>query len=96
MNREKVTIKRIGPTSALKVGASVGLVSGLIYAVFALLFLPVFYVGARDGLIAFIGVLLGGTGGGAIGALVTAWVYNIFLGIAGGLQLEIEFEVEEG
>ena len=33
MTNERVTVKRIGPTSALKFGAVVGLVAGAIYFV---------------------------------------------------------------
>ena len=35
MITEKVTIRRIGPSSALKAGASVGLVLGVIFAFWA-------------------------------------------------------------
>ncbi|MCY4024329.1 MAG: hypothetical protein OXF32_12875 [Anaerolineaceae bacterium] len=94
MNTETVTIRRIGPTSALKFGAVVGLVVGVLYFVLAL-FSVIEIRGTVERLVMlvmflFIGVLAGGLSG-----LVGAWVYNIALNLTGGLQLEVSFGRDE-
>ena len=88
MISEKVTIRRIGPTSALKAGAAVGLVLGVLYAVLGNLFID----DSAGRLALLCGVVIGGAVGGGVSALVAAWVYNIALNLTGGLQLEISFE----
>ncbi len=88
MTTERVTIKRIGPTSALKAGAVVGLVLGVLYAVLGNLFID----DSASRLALLCGVVIGGAVGGGVSALVAAWVYNIALNLTGGLQLEISFE----
>lgn len=87
MSTEEVTVKRIGPTSALKVGTAVGLVLGVIYAVLGNLFID----DAAGRLALLCAVIFGGAIGGGISALVAAWVYNIALNLTGGLQLEVSF-----
>ncbi len=88
MNIERVTIRRIGPTSALKAGAAVGLVLGVIYAVLGNLVID----DSAGRLALLCGVVIGGAVGGGVSALVGAWVYNIALNLTGGLKLEISFE----
>ncbi len=88
MNSEKITIKRIGPTSALKAGAAVGLVLGVLYAVLGNLFID----DSVGRLALLCGVVFSGAVGGGVSALVAAWVYNIALNLTGGLQLEISVE----
>ena len=98
MNNETVTIRRIGPRSALKFGAVVGLVVGVFYFVLALL-TDSEYEGTMDGIVLiavflFIGVMVGGLSG-----LMMAWIYNIALNLTGGLQLEVSLgrdEVDKG
>ena len=90
MTNETVTIKRIGPKSALKFGAVVGLVVGVIYFVLAL-FSVIEVRGTIERLVMLvmflvIGVLIGGLSG-----LVMAWIYNVALNLTGGLQLEVSF-----
>ncbi|MDE0609184.1 MAG: hypothetical protein OXH77_04640 [Anaerolineaceae bacterium] len=91
MNTETVTIKRIGPTSALKVGALVGLILGVIYAALGNLVIN----DAAEGRAMIIVAVLGGAVGGGISALVAAWVYNMALRLTGGLQLEVSFGRDE-
>ena len=88
MITEKVTIRRIGPTSALKAGAAVGLVLGVLYAVLGNLFID----DSAGRLALLCGVVFSGAVGGGVSALVGAWVYNIALNLTGGLQLEISAE----
>ena len=94
MNTETVTIKRIGPTSALKFGAVVGLVVGVVYFALAL-----FSVSAASGtlerLALFLTFLLVGPVVGGLSGLVSAWVYNIALNLTGGLQLEVSLGRDE-
>lgn len=90
MSTEEVTIKRIGPTSALKVGATVGLLVGVLYFVLALL--SFIEIGDTIGrLLLFVILLLLGVAFGGISGLVTAWFYNIAFNLTGGLQLEVSF-----
>lgn len=91
---EKVTVKRVGPVSAFKVGAAAGLLIGVLYALFfALLPLPSITRSDESGrLVVFlVGVIVGALGGG-ITALITAWCYNIVFALSGGLQLDVRFE----
>ncbi len=88
MITEKVTIRRIGPSSALKAGAAVGLVLGVLYAVLGNLFID----DSAGRLALLCGVVFSGAVGGGVSALVAAWVYNIALNLTGGLQLEISVE----
>ena len=88
MTTERVTIKRIGPSSALKAGVVVGLVLGVIFVVLGALTIG---DAAERRAMLFAGIFGGPVGGGA-SALVAAWVYNIALNLTGGLQLEISFE----
>ncbi len=91
MSNERVTVKRIGPTSALKVGAAIGLVVGLLYLALALLtFIPIDGSNSRVGLFVVVLPILGVVGGGVCG-LMTAWVYNIAFNVTGGLHLEVSF-----
>ena len=92
MITEKITIRRIGPSSALKAGAAVGLVLGVLYAVLGNLFID----DSAGRLALLCGVVIGGAVGGGVSALVAAWVYNIALNLTGGLQLEISFEDDTG
>ena len=87
MISEKVTIRRIGPTSALKAGTAVGLVLGVLYAVLGNLVIE----DSAGRLALLCGVVIGGAVGGGVSALVAAWVYNIALNLTGGLQLEVSF-----
>ncbi|MDD9957225.1 MAG: hypothetical protein OXP68_13530 [Anaerolineaceae bacterium] len=91
MNTETVTIKRIGPTSALKVSAAVGLVLGVVYA--ALGNLVINDAAERRAMI--IVAVLGGAVGGGISGMVMAWIYNMALRLTGGLQLEISVGLDE-
>ena len=88
MTTEKITIRRIGPKSALKAGAAVGLVLGVLYAVLGNLFID----DSAGRLALLCGVVFSGAVGGGVSALVAAWVYNIALNLTGGLQLEISVE----
>lgn len=88
MNSETVTIRRIGPTSALKFGAVVGLVVGVIYFVLALL-TDIEFEGSIDGFVLIAVFLLVGVVAGGLSGLVGAWVYNVALKLTGGLQLEV-------
>lgn len=92
MNTETVTIKRIGPTSALKVGAVVGLLIGALYFVLALL--GVIFA-AVDRLALLVVMLLTGVVTGGLSGLVMAWVYNVALNLTGGLQLEVSLGRDE-
>lgn len=90
MISERVTVKRIGPTSALKVGATVGLLVGVLYFVLALLsFIEIDDTMGR--LLLFVIMLLPGVVFGGISGLVTAWFYNIAFNLTGGLRLEVSF-----
>ena len=91
MTTEEVTIKRIGPTSALKVGTAVGLVLGVIYAVLVTLVID----DAAERLALLCTIVFGGVFVSGISALVAAWVYNVALNLTGGLQLEVAFDRDE-
>ncbi len=94
MTSETVTIKRIGPTSALKVGAVVGLVVGALY--FGLTLLTAVPIGGNSARLAlFITLPIFGVVVGGLSGLVTAWVYNVALNLTGGLQLEVDFGRDE-
>jgi hypothetical protein len=94
-----VTVRRIGPGSALKVGAALygfmGLLMGIVFALVSLLggalMLPaeagVFRMFFGVGAIILLPVCYAVLGGilGAIGAVV----YNLVVGVVGGLEVEI-------
>ncbi len=90
MNNETVTVKRIGPKSALKFGAVVGLVVGVVYFVLAL-FAAIELRCVLERLLLLLLFLLGGAVGGGLSGLMMAWIYNIALNLTGGLQLEVSF-----
>lgn len=87
MISERVTVKRIGPASALKIGAVVGLVMGVIYAVLVTLFID----DAAERVALLCTLVFVGPIGGGISAPVAAWVYNIAFNVTGGLHLEVSF-----
>ena len=98
MNTETVTVKRIGPKSALKFGAVVGLVVGVIYALLGQ-FAAIELRGIVERLLLLVVFLLGGVVAGGLSGLMMAWIYNIALNLTGGLQLEVSFgrdEVDKG
>ena len=71
MITEKVTIRRIGPTSALKAGAAVGLVLGVIAATLDPSYWNLFGPGILN---AIISASIVCPLGGGVSALVAAWV----------------------
>lgn len=104
MNNETVTIKRIGPTSALKVGAAMGILGGAFFFILTIVLVaPTLFPAAGypdlhaevndfNNRVRVLSIsALGGAISGAVLALVSAWVYNVALNLTGGLQLEVSF-----
>ena len=94
-------LKRIGPWSVAKVSgaiyAALGLIFGVFFALAAMIgglaehgadggafFGAIFGVGAIVILPVFYGVM--GLVGGALGA----WLYNVFAGMVGGIEIQLE------
>ena len=101
MGSEQMILKRIGPWSTAKVFGAIyavlGLIVGLFFMLAALigglteqgreqgaLWGAVFGVGAVVILPVFYGVM--GVVGGALGA----WLYNVFAGMVGGIEVQLE------
>ena len=90
MITEKITIKRIGPTSALKAGAVVGLAVGIALAIHGLISSP-YRAQFNFQVIQVLGIIVVAILGG-IFAMISSILFNIALNLTGGLQLEISVE----
>ncbi len=102
----KVAIKSLGVLSVAKMYAALmgifGLIIGVIYGLIIILFgAAILSSGAREatgagagsiigGLLAMIGIPIFYMVFGFIGGAITAFVYNIVAGVAGGVEMDIE------
>ena len=96
-------VKRIGPLSLAKIGGIIYAVLGFIIGVFISLFALAGLFGSvsfNNGMGTFLRLFLGlgaiiflpifyGILGFVMGLLV-AWLYNIFVGLVGGIELEVQ------
>lgn len=102
MNRPyRRTIRSISLGSAFKIGAILGLVSGLLSSLAILPFMGILasmasYGGGNSsggilagGLVSIILITIMGAIGGGIAGVINALVYNIVAGLVGGLEVEV-------